>query len=98
MLVRIAHAATRHPRTILLAAALLAVLCGVFGASATSHMKTGGFTSGDAESTRVAQLIADNFGGAQPNIILLVSAEAGADSPAARGHGRQTGRLPAGPR
>ncbi|MEV6432246.1 MMPL family transporter [Nocardia sp. NPDC051463] len=87
MLVRIAHAATRHPRTILLAAALLAVLCGIFGASVTSHMKTGGFTSNDAESTRVAQLIADNFGGAQPNIILLVSAEAGVESPAARATG-----------
>ncbi|WP_228002435.1 MMPL family transporter [Nocardia australiensis] len=87
MLVRIAHLATRHPRTILLAAVLLAVLCGVFGAAATSHMKTGGFTSDDAESTQVSRLIADNFGGAEPNLILLVSADAGADSPAAQAAG-----------
>ncbi|WP_433679817.1 MMPL family transporter [Nocardia sp. CA-119907] len=87
MLVRIAHLATRHPRTILLAAALLAVLCGVFGASVTSHMKTGGFTSSDAESSRAAELIADNFGGAEPNLILLVRDNAGADSPAAKAAG-----------
>ncbi|MFQ6397640.1 MMPL family transporter [Nocardia sp. KC 131] len=87
MLVRIAHLATRHPRTILAAAALLAVLCGIFGASVTSHMKTGGFTSSDAESTRTSRLIADNFGGAEPNLILLVSSEEGADSPAARAVG-----------
>ncbi|MFD0362766.1 MMPL family transporter [Nocardia sp. GCM10030253] len=87
MLIRIAHTATRHPRTILLAAALLAVLCGVFGASVTSHMKTGGFVSDNAESTQVLRLIADNFGGAEPNMILLVRTEAGADSPAARAAG-----------
>jgi RND superfamily putative drug exporter len=87
MLVRIAHLATRHPRTILLAAALLAVLCGVFGASVTSHMKTGGFTSSDAESSQASKLIADNFGGAEPNLILLVRDNAGADSPAAKAAG-----------
>ncbi|MFI6773616.1 MMPL family transporter [Nocardia sp. NPDC050412] len=87
MLVRIAHLSTRHPRTILLAAALLAILCGVFGASATSHMKTAGFTPGDAESSRVAKLVADNFGGAEPNLILLVRDDAGADSPAAKAAG-----------
>ncbi|MET8875757.1 MMPL family transporter [Nocardia sp. NPDC004604] len=87
MLVWIAHLATRHPRTILLAAALLAVLCGAFGASVTAHMKTGGFTSSDAESSRAAELIADNFGGAEPNLILLVRDNAGADSPAAKAAG-----------
>lgn len=87
MLVRIAHLATRHPRTILLAAALLAVLCGAFGATVISHMKTGGFTPADAESSQVAKLIADNFGGAEPNLILLVRDDAGADSPAAKAAG-----------
>ncbi|MFE9323574.1 MMPL family transporter [Nocardia sp. NPDC052278] len=87
MLVRIAHLATRHPRTILLAAALLAVLCGAFGATVTSQMKTGGFTPDDAESSQVAKLIADNFGGAEPNLILLVRDDAGADSPAAKAAG-----------
>ncbi|WP_063046762.1 MMPL family transporter [Nocardia pseudovaccinii] len=87
MLVRIAHLATRHPRTILLAAALLAVLCGAFGATVISHMKTGGFTPDDAESSQVAKLIADNFGGAEPNLILLVRDDAGADSPAAKAAG-----------
>ncbi|WP_330253506.1 MMPL family transporter [Nocardia sp. NBC_00565] len=87
MLVRIAHLTTRHPRAILLAAALLAVLCGVFGASAAAHMKTGGFTPTEAESSQVSRLIADNFGGGEPNLILLVRDEAGANSPAAKDAG-----------
>ncbi|WP_062989824.1 MMPL family transporter [Nocardia anaemiae] len=87
MLVRIAHLATRHPKTILLAAALLAILCGAFGATAMSHMKTGGFTPDDAESSQVTRLIADNFGGAEPNLILLVRDESGANSPAAEAAG-----------
>ncbi|WP_433756352.1 MMPL family transporter [Nocardia sp. CA-135398] len=87
MLVRIAHLTTRHPKTILLAAALLAILCGAFGASAMSHMKTGGFTPDDAESSQVTRLVADNFGGAEPNLILLVRDESGADSPAAKAAG-----------
>ncbi|MFI6167718.1 MMPL family transporter [Nocardia sp. NPDC051052] len=87
MLTRIAQIATRYPRAILLAAAALAILCGVFGATAASHLKSAGFTSPDAESSQVARLLADNFDGAAPNYVLLVSADAGADAPATRAAG-----------
>jgi RND superfamily putative drug exporter len=89
MLTRIALFATRCPRAILLAALLLAVLGGLFGASAAAHLKSAGFTSNDAESTRAAQVLADKFDGAQPNFVLLVRSDQGVDTPAARQVGTQ---------
>ncbi|WP_454194619.1 MMPL family transporter [Nocardia sp. Marseille-Q1738] len=87
MLTRIARFTTRAPRIVLATAFALAVLFGVFGATAATHLKSGGFTSDDAESARVTQLIADNFGGAAPNFVLLVSSDAGADDPATKATG-----------
>ncbi|WP_280342325.1 MMPL family transporter [Nocardia abscessus] len=87
MLTRIARFTTRSPRTVLAAALAIALLCGVFGATAPAHLKSGGFTSNNAESAQVNQLIADNFAGAAPNFVLLVGSEAGADDPATRAAG-----------
>ncbi|MGY2011857.1 MMPL family transporter [Nocardia gipuzkoensis] len=87
MLTRIARFTTRSPRTVLAAALAIALLCGVFGATAPAHLKSGGFTSADAESAQVNQLIADNFAGAAPNFVLLVGSEAGADDPATKAAG-----------
>lgn len=87
MLTRMARFITRSPRTVLAAALAVAVLCGVFGATAPAHLKSGGFTSANAESARVAQLIADNFAGAAPNFVLLVSSDGGADDPATKAAG-----------
>jgi len=84
MLTRIAQFSTRFPRAILLAALAAAAFCGLFGASVASHLQSGGFTSDDAESSRAARLLAENFDGAQPNFVLLVRSDKGADSAAAR--------------
>ncbi|WP_431966615.1 MMPL family transporter [Nocardia sp. bgisy134] len=87
MLYRIARTATRYPRVILITALALVIGCGLFGATAATHLKSGGFVSDDAESSQVNRIIADNFGGASPNYVLLVSTESGVDSPAARAAG-----------
>ncbi|BDT93017.1 MULTISPECIES: MMPL family transporter [Nocardia] len=87
MLTRIARFITRSPRAVLAAALVIAILCGVFGATAPAHLKSGGFTSNEAESARVAELIADNFAGAAPNFVLLVGSAAGADDPATKAAG-----------
>src|SRR5690349_229226 len=87
MLTRIARLATRYPKRVLLAALALALICGGFGATVTAHLQAGGFTSGKAESTRAAQLVADQFNGAQPNLVLLVHADEGVESAAARAVG-----------
>ncbi|MFE3441969.1 MMPL family transporter [Nocardia sp. NPDC059180] len=82
MLIRIARLTTRYPRIVLAVAFALAVLFGIVGATASAHMKSGGFTTDDAESTRAAELLADNFKGATPNFVLLISSEAGLRDPA----------------
>ncbi|WP_280496390.1 MMPL family transporter [Nocardia asiatica] len=87
MLTRIARFTTRSPRAVLAAAFVIALLCGIFGATVPAHLKSGGFTSDDAESARVTQLIADNFAGAAPNFVLLVDSDAGADDPATKAAG-----------
>lgn len=84
MLIRIAQLSTRFPRTVLLATVAIALLCGVFGATVPAHLKPGGFVSENAESTRAARLLADNFDGAAPNYVLLVDSPDGVDTPAAR--------------
>ncbi|MGV9674652.1 MMPL family transporter [Nocardia sp. NPDC003482] len=87
MLTRIAQLSTLYPRAILLAALALALACGAFGATATSHLKSGGFTSDSAESSRATRILADEFDGAQPNFVLLVRSDQGVDAPAARAAG-----------
>ncbi|WP_216911249.1 MMPL family transporter [Nocardia noduli] len=87
MLTRIAHLATGRPRTVLAAALAFALFCGIFGATAAGHLKSGGFTSDDAESSRVTRLLADDFDGAAPNFVLLVESDAGADDPVTRAAG-----------
>ncbi|MCC3316406.1 MMPL family transporter [Nocardia africana] len=87
MLTRIARLATRYPKRVLFAALALALICGGFGATVTAHLQAGGFTSDKAESTRAAKLVADEFNGAQPNLVLLVHADEGVESAAARSVG-----------
>lgn len=92
MLIRIAQLATRFPRAILAAALVIAVVSGLAGATVAGHLQSGGFVSEDAESSQVDRKLADNFDGAVPNFILLVSDESGVDSPAARARGFETVR------
>ncbi len=58
----------------------LAVLAaaGLFGASAESHLSTGGFTAGDWESSRAQAALAGTFHATPPNILLLVDAHGAA--------------------
>ena len=96
MLTRIARLATRYPKRVLLAALALALLCGGFGATVTDRLQAGGFTSDNSESTRAASLVADEFDGAEPNLVLLVQSEDGVDTAAARATATEiTGRLSA---
>ncbi|WP_341684129.1 MMPL family transporter [Nocardia farcinica] len=84
MLTTLARFATTRPRVVIAAALLLMLVCGAFGASASSHMKSGGFVTSELESVRAADYISQHFPGGAPNYILLITAEDGVDSPAAR--------------
>ena len=84
MLARIAQLVIRFPRWILGGALLVAILAGAVGASVSSHLGAGGFTPNDAESTRASDILVDQFRSGESNLVLLVTADAGVDSPAAR--------------
>ncbi|MGW5387936.1 MMPL family transporter [Nocardia sp. NPDC003963] len=89
MLLRIAQFTTRFPRAILAGALVVALLCGIFGATAAAGLKSGGFVSGDAESIRAAEMLTDNFDGAAPNYILLVESPDGVDADQVRARALQ---------
>ncbi|WP_316576287.1 MMPL family transporter [Nocardia canadensis] len=84
MLTRIARAAVARPRLVVAVALLLMILSGAIGATVHSHMKSGGFVTEDLDSVQASQYLNEHFPGSEPNYVLLVTAEDGADSPAAR--------------
>jgi RND superfamily putative drug exporter len=71
-------------RWAVLAATLVAVgVAGVVGGSAITRLKSGGFDDPAAESTRAAEVLRDQFGTGDPNLVLLVTAKGGdVDDPA----------------
>ena len=87
MLVRLAAFVLRYPKRVLAIAGLLLVGGAVYGAPVAGHLLTGGFTDPSADSTHATNLIDDQFHGGQANIVFLVSAPGGIDSPAARATG-----------
>ncbi|MGK8505764.1 MMPL family transporter [Nocardia asiatica] len=89
MLVGLARLATRRPRTILYGALLIGIVCVALGWSAPAHLKSGGYFPSDTESAEVAAFLNREFPGAAPNLVLLVTAPDGLDSPAARTAGER---------
>ena len=88
MLVRLAAFVLRYPKRVLAIAGLLLVGGAVYGAPVAGHLLTGGFTDPSADSTHATNLIDDQFHGGQANLVFLVSAPGGINSPAAQATGR----------
>ncbi|MBF6222230.1 MMPL family transporter [Nocardia abscessus] len=89
MLVGLTRLAVRRPRSILYGALLVGFVCVALGWSAPAHLKSGGYIPSDTESAEVAALLNRDFPGAAPNLVLLVTAPDGLDSPAARATGER---------
>ncbi|MDZ4264460.1 MAG: MMPL family transporter, partial [Mycobacterium sp.] len=84
MLHRIALLALAAPRRILVAAVLLAVALGVFGVPVAKSLSPSGFQDPGSESTHAAQVLTDKFGQGDVQMLIVVSAPDGIDSPQAR--------------
>lgn len=89
MLLAIAHFAQRRARAVLVLAGLAAILCYAIGWSAPMHLKSGGFQAPDSESTWVDRYLEDHFPGAAPNVVLVLTAPDGIDTPAATAVGQR---------
>ncbi len=84
MLHRIARLAVESPRRVVVVAALLAILIGVFGIPVADKLSPSGFQDPTAESSRAARMLTEKFDQGDVPLVLVVSAPDSYDSPQAR--------------
>lgn len=89
MLTRLANLGIRAPKRVLAVAGLLLVLAAAYGASAASHLASGGFYDTQAKSWQARTTLDKTFHAGDPNLIVEVTSPAGANSPAARAAGER---------
>ncbi len=87
MLHRVALLAIAAPRRVLATAALVMIAAAVFGVPAANSLSAGGFQDPAAESSRSAQMLADEFGQPVVQLVIMVTAADGVDGSAARAAG-----------
>jgi RND superfamily putative drug exporter len=84
LLQRIAGLAIAAPRRTIAIAVLLMFAAGVFGVPVAGSLSAGGFQDPTSESARATQVLTDEFGQGDVQLLFVVSAPGGAQSPAAR--------------
>ncbi len=87
MLRRIAHLAIAAPRRIVAIAVLVMVACAIFGIPVAKSLSAGGFQDPTSESAQATKLLVDKFGQGDMDLVISVTAEAGAQSDIARAVG-----------
>ncbi len=81
---RIAALAIAAPRRIIAIAALVMVAAGIFGIPVAKSLSAGGFQDPGSQSAKATQLLGDKFGQGDMQLLITVSAPAGATSAPAR--------------
>lgn len=71
----------RHRRALLIVATIAMMLAGVAGSTLFDRLKSGGFDDPGAESGVAAEMLREQFGQSQPNLVLLVRAPESVDDP-----------------
>ena len=84
MLQRIARLALAGPRRILAVAVLVMVAAAVFGIPVAKSLSAGGFQDPASESAQATKLLSDKFGQSDQQLVLVITAPAGAQSEQAR--------------
>jgi RND superfamily putative drug exporter len=87
MLGRLARLTTTHRKSVLLGTLVIVLAAGAYGSSAIVHLSSGGFTDATSPSTKADALLTRQFHQGDPNIVFLLQAAAGINSPAARSVG-----------
>ncbi|WP_457149394.1 MMPL family transporter [Mycobacterium sp. URHB0021] len=80
---RIALAAAAAPKRIIGIAVLVMVACTIFGVPVTKSLSSGGFTDPASESARAADILVSKFNQSPVQLLITVTADAGARSPGA---------------
>jgi RND superfamily putative drug exporter len=84
LLHRVARLAIAAPRRVITIAALLTIALGIFGVPVAKSLSPSGFQDPTAESSRATELLTDKFRQGDVQMLIVVSAPGGVDSPAAR--------------
>ena len=84
LLQRIAGLAIAAPKRTIAVAVVLMAAAGVFGVPVAESLSAGGFGDPTSESARATQVLVDDFGQGDVQLLLVVSAPGGANATAAR--------------
>ncbi len=89
MLYRLGLTVARRAKLVLFLGAIFLVGAVALGANAASHLSSGGFDDPDSESSQAIALATEHFG-ADPNLVMLVTADRGTvDAPATTAVGQR---------
>jgi putative drug exporter of the RND superfamily len=77
MLARLGSFVVRRKRATLIGVLLLTIAAAVYGGGVASNLIAGGFEPAGAESVRAEEVLEENFGQVQPNVVLVVTAADG---------------------
>jgi putative drug exporter of the RND superfamily len=83
----IARLAIAAPRRIISVALLVMVAAGIFGIPVTKSLASGGFQDPSSQSRQAARLLSEKFGRGDMQMVIVVTSDAGAQSPTARAVG-----------
>ena len=83
LLSRLAGVAVARRRLVLVLTTAFLALAGALGGGVAQELSGGGFDDPGAESVAAAQVLEEQFGSGAPNLVLLVRAPQGVDSPQA---------------
>ncbi|MDR1999575.1 MAG: MMPL family transporter, partial [Frankiaceae bacterium] len=86
----------RHPRGVLVAAALFTIAMAVLGSGVQGALRMGGTTDPAAESSRVAALVSREAPALAPNVVIVVATPAGADTKETKAAGKRLTAVLAG--
>ena len=78
---RIALVAVAAPKRVIVAAALVMVVCGIFGLPVTKALSVGGFTDPASESVRAADILEHKFNQSSMQLMITVTAPGGVHNP-----------------
>ena len=88
MLARLALWVVRRRVAVLIGTLVVFVVAGAAGGGVAAHLSSGGFDDPGSESFKADRVLATQFGGGQPNTVLLVTAKHGSvDDPAVQAAG-----------
>ncbi|MDY6997392.1 MAG: MMPL family transporter [Actinomycetota bacterium] len=98
MLQRVARMSIAAPRRIIGTALLVMVACAIFGVPVADKLSAGGFQDPTSESAKATELLVEQFGQGDMELIISVTADEGVQAPTARAVGTEiAGRLAESP-